>query len=202
MWYFVRARGQKVKPRRITSNEFHDKKVSGCATVSFGLRILLPLVSDSFISKYCLLVWFRSAQIWFAFEVVATSKALTSLGMRFKWIFHIFVGKKCFTSKIFIYIYWKRGLINFEFFRESSSKRGIRFGPKPFQVWDYLNLLEVTMVGRVLWNWIGPFFHPSVCLSICLKSFLGLVHYFFSETQHGVRNPCEVKRDNFVKLWH
>ena len=56
MWYFVRARGQKVKPRRITSKEIHDKKVSGCATVSFGLRIRLPLVSDSFISKYCLLV--------------------------------------------------------------------------------------------------------------------------------------------------
>ena len=134
--------------------------------------------------------------------LVATSKALTSLGMRFKWKFHIFVGKKCFTSKIFIYIYWKRGLINFEFFRESSSKRGIRYGQKPFQVWDYLNLLEVTMVGRVLWNWICPFFHTSVCLSICLKNFLRLVHYFFSETQHGVRNPCEVKRDNFVKLWH
>ena len=33
--------------------EFHDKKVSRSATVSFGLRMLLLLASDSFISKCC-----------------------------------------------------------------------------------------------------------------------------------------------------
>ena len=38
-------------------------------------------------------------------------------------------------------------------------------------------------------------FHLSVIPSFCLEVFLGLAHWFVSETQHGARGPCLVVRD-------
>ena len=50
---------------------------------------------------------------------------------------------------------------------------------------------------------VGSAIFPSFRLPFCLSGgFLGIGVLFFSETQHGVRNPREVKRVNFVKLWH
>ena len=42
---------------------------------------------------------------------------------------------------------------------------------------------------------ILPSFHPSVFLS---GSFLGMGSLFFSETQHGVRDPCVVVRESRI----
>lgn len=54
-----------------------------------------------------------------------------------------------------------------------------------------------VVVGRVLWIWVGPSFRLSILLSVVLflrlsGSFLGFGPLVFFETQHCVKDQCEV----------
>ena len=67
-----------------------------------------------------------------------------------------------------------------------------------------VTMIDLNYFKVVFWTlicgWKGPINQGmSVCLpSFHLEVFLGLAHYFFSETQHGNRGPCGV----VCRPWH